>query len=267
MARRNGLEVLTHEPQGPRQPAPLLFIHGAYVGAWCWAEHFLPWFARRGWEAHAVSLRGHGASPGRQSLHVTGVDDYVSDVLDVAAGLDRPPVLIGHSMGALVAQRAARRCGAPAMVLMAPVPPQGLGASLFSLALRDPPLFYALNAMQLGADDVSAFRTVRDYLFSASLSEADVVRYLRRTQRESQRVLLELQWPQHFWIAPSVGVPCMVIAGADDAFFPTAMMEEAARFHGVTADVLPDMAHVMMLEPHWLDVAQRVHAWLDQKFL
>jgi pimeloyl-ACP methyl ester carboxylesterase len=263
MAARAKLEVLTREPQGPRRQAPLVFVHGAYVGAWCWAEYFLPWFAERGWAVHAVSLRGHGASGGRESLDMWSLEDYVEDVASMATELGRPPVLVGHSMGAIVAQRAARRCNAPAIVLMAPVPPQGLSTSVFSLALRDPPLFVALNAMQLGADDVSTLRRVRDFLFSASVSEADVRRYLRRTQRESKRALFELAWPQHFWIAPSVGLPCMVIAGADDAFFPTALMEEAARFHGVTAQVLARMAHVMMLEPEWEQAAQRVHSWLE----
>ena len=262
MAAGTGLEVLVREPHGLRQPAPLLFVHGAFVGAWCWAEYFLPWFAQLGWETHALSLRGHGASAGYERLHMTGLEDYVNDVVNVASRLERAPVLVGHSMGAIVVQRAARRCRAAAMVLMAPVPPQGLGTSLFSLALRDPPLFFALNAMQLGADDVSALRRVRDYLFSASVSEREVSRYLRRTRHESQRALLELQWPQHFWIAPSVGIPCMVIAGANDAFFPLAMMEEAARFHGVRADVLPDIAHVMMLEPGWQEGARRVNDWL-----
>ena len=40
------LELLTRRPQGDTREAPLLFVHGAYVAAWCWAEHFLPWFAR-----------------------------------------------------------------------------------------------------------------------------------------------------------------------------------------------------------------------------
>jgi hypothetical protein len=38
---------------------PILFLHGAAHGAWCWAEHFLPWFAGRGCECHALSFRGH----------------------------------------------------------------------------------------------------------------------------------------------------------------------------------------------------------------
>ena len=106
------LEVLTHRPNGPSRPAPLLFVHGAFVAAWCWAEYFLPWFAERGWEAHAVSLRGHGASPERASLDFASLDDYVEDVVEAARELGRPPILVGHSMGAIVVQRAARRASA-----------------------------------------------------------------------------------------------------------------------------------------------------------
>jgi len=258
------LELLTREPRGEPRAAPLLFVHGAYVGAWCWAEYFLPWFARLGYEAHALSLRGHGASAGREKLHLASVDDYVSDVAAVAGELRSRPVLIGHSMGAIVVQRAARRCNARATVLMAPVPPHGLGGSLLSLAMRDPPLLFGLNAMQFGAADVSALRRVRDYLFSASVTEAEVSRYLRRTQQESQRALVDLAWPQYFWIAASVGLPTLVIGAAKDAFFTASMIEESARFHGVTPRIFPDMAHLMMLEPGWEDVATHVHAWLEQ---
>jgi pimeloyl-ACP methyl ester carboxylesterase len=259
------LEVLTREPQGDAREAPLLFVHGAYVGAWCWAEHFLPWFARHGYESHAVSLRGHGASPGREKLHLASLDDYADDLVLAAEQLSGRAVLIGHSMGAIVVQRAARRCNARAMVLMAPVPPHGLGGSLLSLAMRDPPLFFALNALQFGAADVSSLRRVRDYLFSASLTETEVSRHLRRTQQESQRVLMDLAWPQHFWIAPSRGLPTLVIGAEKDAFFTTSMIEETARFHGVAPRIFPNMAHLMMLEPGWQDVAAHIHAWLEER--
>jgi non-heme chloroperoxidase len=82
-------------------------------------------------------------------FELASVDDYVADVLEAAQRLSAPPVLVGHSMGAIVVQRAARRRGARAIVLLAPVPPHGLSGSLFTLATRDPPLFLALNTMQL----------------------------------------------------------------------------------------------------------------------
>ncbi len=77
------------------------------VGAWCWEEHFLDWFAARGYPgARSPSLRGHGESEGRDSLDGYSLDDYAEDVAQAAADLPRPPVLIGHSMGALVVQKA-----------------------------------------------------------------------------------------------------------------------------------------------------------------
>jgi hypothetical protein len=32
-------------------PTPLLFVHGAAHGAWCWDEHFLDFFAEKGYIA------------------------------------------------------------------------------------------------------------------------------------------------------------------------------------------------------------------------
>jgi len=84
-----------------RKP-PLLFVHGGYSDSWFWDAYFLPWFARQGYAAHALSLRGHGESGGHDSLFVVGLDDYAADVEHVMAELPAPPVLIGHSMGAAV---------------------------------------------------------------------------------------------------------------------------------------------------------------------
>ena len=42
---------------------------GRRMGAWCWAEHFLDFFADRGFDAYALSLRGHGRSGGQALAH------------------------------------------------------------------------------------------------------------------------------------------------------------------------------------------------------
>ena len=56
------LEVISKYPAGAARPTPLLFVHGAWHGAWCWDEHFLDFFAAHGYAAHALSLRGHGGT-------------------------------------------------------------------------------------------------------------------------------------------------------------------------------------------------------------
>jgi pimeloyl-ACP methyl ester carboxylesterase len=92
------LEVISKQPTSPSHSAPLLFMHGAWHGAWCWAEHLLDYFAAQGYAAHALSLRGHGGSLGRDRLRWTSLSDYVVDVAQVASQLPKPPVVIGHSV-------------------------------------------------------------------------------------------------------------------------------------------------------------------------
>ena len=117
------LDVRSRLPARATRKPPLLFVHGGYCDAWCWEPYFLPWFAARGWPAHALSLRGHGNSGGQETLFVTGIDDYVADVEHVAGQLGAPPVLIGHSMGAAICERMVATRPVRGAALLAPVPP------------------------------------------------------------------------------------------------------------------------------------------------
>ena len=40
------------------RPPPLVFVHGSFHAAWCWAEHWLPFFSRAGFDCYALSLLG-----------------------------------------------------------------------------------------------------------------------------------------------------------------------------------------------------------------
>ena len=106
-------------------PVPLLFIHGAWHGAWCWDEYFLSFFADRGYRALAVNLRGHGNSPTQRSLRWCSITDYVEDVASVARDLPTDLVVIGHSMGGYIVQKYLESHNATAGVLLASLPPQG----------------------------------------------------------------------------------------------------------------------------------------------
>ncbi len=53
------LDVIEKGPCRESHKTPVLFVHGAWHGAWCWDEHFLDFFAEQGYRSLAVSLRGH----------------------------------------------------------------------------------------------------------------------------------------------------------------------------------------------------------------
>ena len=259
-----GIELISHVPASPSHPLPLLFVHGAFVGAWCWDEHFLPYFAQRGFAAHALSLRGHGGSTGHETLAATSVDDYESDVIRVARHIGGPLVMIGHSMGSMVVQRCLHKLNAAATVLMAPVPPEGLLGSSMLLAARDPILFAELNRIQNGRPDAGTLLDVRRAVFSDDVSDADAGRHLARMQPESQRAVFDLTWPQQFFIRRAKDVRSLVLGGGRDAFFPIATIESTARMRGVEAEIFPDMAHALMLERDWQQVADRIVDWLQE---
>jgi pimeloyl-ACP methyl ester carboxylesterase len=80
LSKKMKLEMISKYPSGSTYATPLLFIHGALHGDWCWDVHFLDYFAEHGFASYAVNLRGHGNSERRERLRWTRIADYVEDV-------------------------------------------------------------------------------------------------------------------------------------------------------------------------------------------
>lgn len=258
------LEVISSTPRRRRAAPPLLFVHGAFAGAWCWDVNFLDYFSRRGYECHAVSLRGHGRSRGKRALQHFSVGDYVDDLDSVIAGFDEPPVLVGHSMGGFVAQHYLQRAPAAALVLMASVPPGGLMESSMRLMMRDPMLLTQLMMMHnLGPDAVDK-RIAQRALFSDDLATEDRSHVHWHMQPESQRAIWDLHagpMPRKWRMAE---VPALVLGAEGDNLIAPDSVRRTGRFFGVEAHLEPDMGHAMMLEPGWERVAGRIGAFLEE---
>jgi len=105
---------------GDKHP-PVILVHGAANSGLVWA-YWQEELARRGWSSHALDLRGHGAGAAAD-LGTTRMTDYAADVVALARTLREEPVLIGWSMGGLVAMMAAAACHARACVGLAPSAP------------------------------------------------------------------------------------------------------------------------------------------------
>jgi pimeloyl-ACP methyl ester carboxylesterase len=98
-----------------------VLVHGVTASTRTWWR-VGPWFAGNGWRAVAVDLRGHGASPRMQGDE--GLDDLATDlhetVFEAPGTVD---VLLGHSLGALIALKLCERHGEPARRLVLEEPP------------------------------------------------------------------------------------------------------------------------------------------------
>lgn len=256
------LEILRAAPGWTDGRPPLLFVHGAWHGAWCWADHWLPWFAARGWTCAAVSLRGHGGSAGPRSLRRTPAAAYLDDVHTAAATLPHQPVLIGHSLGGYLVARLLEADVFPAAVLLAPVPSAGSLPALLR-GLREVPAAILGSAAALDARRVvGSADLARHFLFSPSTPRVTLRHAFERLNDESMRVVIEtaLIRPNAARIRAS-GVPLRVVAAGDDGLFTPAEQQRTAREYGAAFQRVPG-GHDMMLDFAWEQAARAVEGWL-----
>lgn len=262
MPRFEHHEVLAHAPKGKAHDTPLLFIHGAFTAAWCWEEFFLPYFAKAGYAAYAVSLSGHGKSDGRRHLDSLSINDYVKDVATVAAALPAPPVLIGHSMGGFVVQKYLEEHEAPGAVLMCAVPPQGLMSAAIGMMFSKPGLLKDLNQIMGGG--AVALDSLRDALFAQPVSVDDLARYYKLSQPESHRAI----WDMSLFGFPRPGhvkrTPLLIQGAEFDHLIPASLVEMTARTYREEAHIFPGMGHGLMLERDWKKPADHILAWLKE---
>jgi pimeloyl-ACP methyl ester carboxylesterase len=260
------LEIISRYPSGKAHATPLLFVHGAWHAAWCWDVHFLDYFARHGYAAHALSLRGHGGSEGREGLRWMRIADYVADVAQAASQLPSPPVLIGHSMGGFIVQKYLEQHSAPAVVLLASVPPEGVIATTLRAARLHPLIFAKANLTLSLAPLLATPRLAREFLFSKDLPEDEVLSHWKRLQDESYLAWLDMlafSLPRPGTAKP----PMLVLGGANDIALKPREIKTTARAYTAPYEMIDGVGHDMMLDTRWQTVAERIQAWLQENAL
>ncbi|MEZ0340941.1 alpha/beta hydrolase [Mycobacterium sp. pV006] len=257
---REALEVIDRGSATDSHPAPLLFVHGAWQAAWCWDDHFLDFFAERGYRAVALSLRGHGTSTTSKPLRRCSFADYLDDIASVAATLPTEPVLIGHSMGGYLVQKHLQTATAPAAVLMASMPPSGYFASGVRWLRRHPWHFARIAVTGRSLPAVGTLELARERFFSPKTPDSVVAACVRRLQEESARSGLDGLYDRPK--PERIDTPILVLGAHDDGAVTRAEVHATARAYGTTAELFPDMGHNMMLEPGWRSVGNRIDEWL-----
>ena len=242
---------------------PILMVHGAYTHAASWMRTFMPWFAARGRDLHALSLRGHGGSDGRHLIDAWGLDDYRADVERALAAIGRPAIVFGSSMGGLVVQRLLAAGARPhAAVLLSSVPPGGLMASVSRMALRRPQALGNLVQVAIGARDG---RGLLELLAHDPLHADDGAPLASLLGRESSRALWEMTWtPMGLAGGAPTEVPVLAIHGEQDLMIPVAAVDEIGARWGAQTLRVAGVGHVPMIERRWRTVATAIARWLDR---
>ena len=250
--RRDGVELFYEEAEGTEPP--VLLVHG-----WC-CDHtyFAPQFehyAERGHRVMAVDLRGHGRSNKPEGDYTMGV--FAEDLAWICGrvGLEKP-LVVGHSMGGIVAFDLAAR-----------YPELASGIVMLDAAVVLPSAARAAIPPFLGELRGPGYRdSLREYVANSLFIPTD-------DQERKARILEGMvSVPQHVVVSAFEGlrdydpteatgglaVPAVYIA-ADEA----RPRSDMARFHELTPEILygktVGSGHFCQLE-----VPEQVNAMIDR---
>jgi len=256
------LEII-HEPsQNGEEKTPILFIHGAFNGAWMWQDNFMQYFADQGHPTYALSLRGHGQSEGRKRLQRNRLADYVKDVKKVIRQLDGEPVLVGHSMGGYIVQKCLESYDAPAAVLMASIPPYGGSFASLRMCKQDPAMALKIGRNYSFNPSFNSPKGPPPGLFSDRVPRKVVEQTVSRFQDESLLACFDMILPGKIR-TKKVKTPILVIgAEKDGLIFPKDVRATAATYQA-PYKIFPEMGHAITPEPNWPDIADFMKDWFE----
>jgi pimeloyl-ACP methyl ester carboxylesterase len=261
------LELIKEAAQGPSRPVKLLFIHGICTAAWLWRPLFLPYFAKLGYDAYALSLRGHGESEGRESVRKFTLGDFADDIKWALNEIGGPTVIVGHSLGGGAAQHFVQRGGkAAGIVLLCSVPPHGLIRASAAMMATNPKLSAEMMKVLDRGLSAANIDIIEDGLFVEPPP-----RELRRTMTALISDIAETACRQFIGWIPFAPMPwsmpkLLVVGGDKDEFVPATDVRLTAIYYGARAVIVPNGAHAIMLDRYWQDGAKPIAEWLEKSF-
>ncbi len=257
-----------------RGPRTILFITGAFVSSSCWDE-WKAYFESRGYaclvpdwpykDAPAAVLRSRQPDARVASVRLTGLTTHFADL---ARQLPAKPILVGHSLGGLLAQLLLQQGAAAAGVAIHSVPPQGV------VTLK--PSFYRSVWGPLGyftsADKsfLMSFKQWR-YAFTNGMPRArQRAAYEQFAVPESKRVLRDGLTKAAKVDFRRPHAPLLFVAGTTDRLIPASLNYSNFKRYQNSASVtdykvFAGRNHFVLGQPTWQQDAAFVAGWLAQQ--
>jgi non-heme chloroperoxidase len=250
----------------------IYMIHGMWGGPWYW-NNFKTFFSEQGYKVITPTLRHHDIEPHEEpdpALGTTSLLDYAADLEAEIKKLPEKPILMGHSMGGLLAMILASRNLASIVVAITPASPAGINAirpsvirSFFSIQTKW--AFWKKPMRQ-------TFREAAYSMLNMLPPEEQKEAYSKFVF-ESGRAAFEIG----YWFLDkqrasgidesAITVPLLIIGGKEDRITPVSVIQKVAKKFRAKADYkeIKNHAHWIMAEPGWQEVSRDIAAWLDEK--
>jgi len=249
----------------------IVMIHGMWGTGSYW-ENFKGFFEGKGYRCVVPTLRFHDMDPNGvpdPRLGTTSLLDYAEDLEKLIRELDGIPILMGHSMGGLLAQILGSRGLAKALILLTPASPRGI------IALKASVIKSFWSGLTTWGFWRKPFRQTFDEAVYSMLNQMPSESWKSIYDQfvyESGRAAFEIG----FWLFDSKGAarvdesgvtcPVLVIAGEKDRIVPVSVTRKVAeKYKAVsTYKEFSGHAHWVIGEPGWEQIAEYIEQWLRQ---
>ncbi len=258
--------AIHHFPATDGSPyPPLLFVHGAWHGAWCWQDGFIDRLNQQGFDCYAIDLRGHGESEAAKTMRWNRIADYVDDVSHAVEIIGGKPILVGHSMGGFICQHMSHR-NAPVsgIALMASAPHNRGLASGSTYAGERPVGAYFVFCKALVASSHSIDGSDTRYVFRCQYADPKVKAFGAKLIDESFLAFLDmllLDLPKR----PATRQPMLVIGGEKDTVCLPSEQQSLADYYGVACHIIEDAPHNLMSQTKWQEAADKLAEWVETR--
>lgn len=258
---RTGATELTRRWRAENRWASLLIVHGLgeHSGRYEKTGRLL---AGAGIGVFGFDLPGHGASGGRRAdlSAWSAYLDQVADNLGRAREEGAPVVLLGHSLGGLIAvsYTRSRHIQPDLAVLSAPA----LGAAVPAWKRRAAPI---LGRLAPGLPVPNRIRP-RDLSRDPAVGEAYRADPLVTTRTRARLGAMILEQMETFRLSQDdYATPTLLLHGGDDAVVPPAATARLGESRSVERRVYPGLRHEIFNEPEGPRVAEEMIAWIRER--
>ncbi|MBI3733497.1 MAG: alpha/beta hydrolase [Chloroflexi bacterium] len=250
----------------------IVLIHGMYMTPLCW-EQWVNRYRARGYECLAPAwpgrdkpistLRESHPDPQLSQLTLSAVVESLASAIKT---LKEKPVLIGHSMGGLVAQLLLQRDLAAAGVAVDSAPPLGVFSTRWSFLKSNWPHITPFTAQSVPIQ-MTFERFQYTFVNTLPLAEqrAAYERYVvpesRRVPRESLTARIDFKKPHP---------PLLLVAGSNDHIIPASLNKTNYEKYRQSSSVtdfkeFAGRTHFIIGQSGWEEVADYVLDWLNDK--
>lgn len=238
-------------------PPPVLLVHGTF-GRPSLMEPWAERFRAAGHEVHVVGLPGRDPTD-PAVLRRTTIADAFAVVRAARAAIDRPPVVVGHTFGGLLAQKLAAETECAGLVLLASVPPGVLWAQPSVL----PHLVRLMPRVLIGRPMLPPPATMRAVPLS-TLDADEQAEVVPRMVADSGRVFRALLFgtPATRVRRADVTCPVLCVTAGEDRNVPRRSSEAIARRYDAEHIVHPTAPHWIIAESLLDEVVPGVLDWV-----